>query len=83
MTRTTSRRRFLETAGVAGGCLTLRPLLRGDEAVVGATSTSALPDFTKLTYCCYECRPEQCPTLKATLANDPAAKAKQLEQWRE
>ena len=84
MTTTTSRRGFLEAAGVAGGCLVLCPLLRDDEAVAGAaTSTSALPDFSKLTYCCFECKPEQCPTLKATLANDPAGKAKQLEQWRE
>jgi hypothetical protein len=84
MTTKTSRRRFLESASVAGGCLMVCPLLRGDEAAGGAaTSTPALPDFSKLTYCCYECKPEQCPTLRATLASDPAGKAKQLEQWRE
>src|SRR5512137_1472282 len=49
MTRTTSRRRFLETAGVAGGCVMLCPLLRGEEAVAGAaTSASALPNFSRL-----------------------------------
>jgi hypothetical protein len=60
------------------------PLLRGDEAAAGTgAAVPALPDFSRLTYCCYECTPEQCPTLKATLANDTAAKAKQLEVWRD
>jgi hypothetical protein len=84
MTNMNSRRRFLGTAGVAGGCLMLCPLLQGDDAAASAATTApALPDFSKLTYCCYQCNPEQCPALKATLANDPDGKAKQLAEWRE
>ena len=49
----------------------------------GAGGRGEAPDFEKLTYCCYECKPEQCPLLKASLANDLQVKQEFAAKWRE
>jgi hypothetical protein len=81
MIKTLSRRDFLGAAGCAGGCALLSSAAA---RVHGAQEASKKTyDFDKLTYCCYECKPEACPLLKASLGNDLEFKRKQAAQWSE
>ena len=81
MTRSETRRRFLTTATCSGGCLLAPALAR--RGLFGAEGDTKPYDFDKLTYCCYECKPEQCPLLKASLANDAEGKKEIIAKWRE
>jgi hypothetical protein len=83
MEKSTTRREFLEVAGMVGGCLACCPLARSaNGADATPASETALPDFEKLTYCCYECSPKRCPLLKASLGNDLELKRKTAAEWK-
>jgi hypothetical protein len=68
-----TRRQFLQVGGACGVCA-----LCGGLARAGETGEY---DFEKLTYCCFECDPEKCPTLKATLEDDVEYKEKTAVEW--
>jgi hypothetical protein len=77
-----SRRTFLGTAACAGGCALLGALAKGADGE-GQAPPKKSYDFDKLTYCCFACKPEQCPLLKASLNNDPEGKKQTAAEWRE
>ncbi len=81
---TRSRRSFLETTTLCGGCLLAAGLAsRAAAEETAAPAESKAPDFEKLTYCCYECDPKQCPLLKASLANDLEVKKEFAGKWKD
>jgi hypothetical protein len=82
MIRIQNRREFMEATACTGGCLLLGPLASRAGADSGGAQKKTY-DFSKLTYCCYECKPDQCPLLKASLANDLEYKKKEAAKWRE
>jgi hypothetical protein len=77
-----SRRRFLGATACAGGCALLGSLAAAGEGEGQAPSKKSY-DFDKLTYCCFECTPERCPLLKASLSGDLEARKDHISQWRE
>jgi hypothetical protein len=80
MNEVRTRRTFLGSAACTGGCALLASAtasLHGAEEAPKKTH-----DFEKLTFCCFECRPELCPLLEASLGNDLEYKKKEAEEWR-
>ena len=63
------RRRFLGATFCAGGCALVGPLATRLTGAEQAPKPKIL-DFRKLTCCCYECKPEVCQLLKASLSNE-------------
>jgi hypothetical protein len=79
------RRGFLGAGVVGGSCVVLCPLARlarGADADEADPPPEKLPDFDQLTYCCFECTPEMCPLLKASLENDLEFKREQAAKWK-
>ena len=78
------RRGFLGAAGILGGCVAVCPLARAARGADEADPPpETLPDFEKLTYCCFECTTELCPLLKASLENDLEYKREKAAEWKE
>jgi hypothetical protein len=70
-----NRREFIGVA-CGAGCLALCASGLRAETPAGEGEKKK-HDFEKLTYCCFECREDRCPLLKATLRNDVELKNKE------
>jgi hypothetical protein len=81
MSRIQNRREFIEAGTLTSGCVLLGCLASRVRAADETPKKSY--DFDELTYCCYECKAEQCPLLEASLGNDLEYKKGEAAKWRE
>jgi hypothetical protein len=81
MTKIQNRREFIGAA-CGAGCLALCASGLRAETPSGEGEKKK-HDFAKLTYCCFECREDRCPLLKATLSNEVELKQREAAKWRE